>query len=130
MNGLLITVFSSSGSRGSIMGASSSRLDLSGDEERRFSHSVNPDLLGPLSRKVLFSSLILVWCFNSSSGDLSTSFRHKQNQMTANNNHRKKPLSLNQCFLYPKNLGEQNKPKMACIKPYQTYDPNRSRSKI
>lgn len=66
--------FTSSGSSGSIMGASSRRRDRTGDEDRRFSHSVRAVRSGPPSRNVRFSSLMLVWCFSSSSGVCSISW--------------------------------------------------------
>lgn len=62
------------------MGASSRRGDRSGDEDRRFSHSVIPVRSAPPSRNVLFSSLMLVWCFTSSSGVRSISWRNPEQQ--------------------------------------------------
>ena len=54
--------------RGSIMGASSVLGQWAGDEDSLFSHSVIPGALLPVSRKERFSSLMLLWCFTSSSG--------------------------------------------------------------
>ena len=58
----------SSGTRGSIMGASSSLGDRTGDVDNLFSHSVRAEVSAPVSKNVRFNSLILVWCCISSSG--------------------------------------------------------------
>lgn len=58
----------SSGSRGSIMGASSRRGKRRGEEDNLFSHSLRPAETAPDSMKLLLRLVMWLWCFCSSSG--------------------------------------------------------------
>lgn len=68
-------------SSGSIIGGSSVLGERAGDEESLFSHSVNPGVLSPVSRKERFSSLMLVWCLTISDGG-EVSYRQPVNHDT------------------------------------------------
>lgn len=68
-------ILTSSGTSGSIMGASSClAASRTGEVESLFSHSFMMAVSVEVSKKVLFSSLILVWCFIRSSWVLSSSY--------------------------------------------------------
>lgn len=75
----------SSGTSGSIMGASSCRAaSRTGEVESLFSHSFVMAVSVEVSKKVLFSSLILVWCFIRSSWVLSSSYIQNIENPTVN----------------------------------------------
>lgn len=75
----------SSGTSGSIMGASSClAASRTGEVESLFSHSFMKAVSVEVSKKVLFSSLILVWCFIRSSWVLSSSYIQNIKNPTVN----------------------------------------------